>query len=270
MPRDLADRPNHQRAHGALRLSIGPQGLRGLYHRTPLRALFPEGAGMEVAIANVGGGLAGGDVTETEVTLEAGARATVTGAAAEKLYRSLGEEARVSARLHLGAGAALEWLPQETILFEGARLRRRTEAYLAPGSSLLACEMLVFGRRARGERFTRGFLLDAWRLRGPDGRLLWADALRLDDPGAELARAHGLAGAEASALLLLAAPDAARHRELARDLAGGAASVPRAGLLLLRWLGAAGEVRAGLRRAVAALRHAALGRPATLPRLWTC
>lgn len=270
MPRD-GEAIAHQRAEGALRLVVGPRGLVRLHHRAPLRALFPDGAGqLEVAVANVAGGLAGGDATDIACEALPGARATVTGAAAEKVYRSLGDDTRVAARIALGDGSALEWLPQETILFDGARLRRRTEVSLAPGASLLACEMLVFGRRARGESFARGFLLDAWRVRGPDGALLWADGLRLDDPAREIARPFGLGGAEASALLLLAAPDAAAHRDLAREMTGGNATVPRPGLLLLRFLGSANDVRAGLRAAVAALRRAAMGRPETLPRLWTC
>ncbi len=272
MPHDT-DVIQHQRADGALRLVLGRDGLRRLHHRAPLRALFPDSTpgAFEVAVANVAGGLAGGDALATECAIEAGARATVTGAAAEKVYRALdGATTAVRASLDLAEGGVLEWLPQETILFEGARLRRQTEARLAAGATLLAAEMLVFGRRARGETFATGFLLDSWRLRGADGALLWADALRLDDPGAEIARPPGLAGAEASALLLLAGPQAARHRDLARELAGGNASIVRPGLLLLRWLGRAGEVRVGLRAAVAELRSAALGMPRALPRLWTC
>ncbi len=272
MPRD-ASPIRHQRATGTLRLVLGRDGLRRLHHSAPLRALFPDPApgAFEVAVANVAGGLAGGDAVTTECALEAGARATVTGAAAEKVYRALdGAATAVRATLDLAAGATLEWLPQETILFDGARLRRRTEARVAPGATLLASEMLVFGRRARGETFAAGFLLDAWRLRGLGGALLWADALRLADPAAELARPHGLAGAEACALLLLAGEGAARHRDLARELAAGHATVPRPGLLLLRWLGGASAVREGLRGAVAELRHAALGLPRGLPRLWRC
>jgi urease accessory protein len=271
MPRD-PDATIHQRADGLLRLRIGTTGLAQLYHRAPLRALFPageSGAALEVAQANVAGGLAGGDAIETQATLEAGARAVLTGAAAEKIYRSLGDATRVTTRLDLRAGAALEWLPQETILFDGARLTRRMEVTLAPGAMLLAAEMLVFGRLARGEAFREGALFDAWRVRTEAG-LLWADALRLDEPARQIGRGFGLAGAEAAALLLLASPEAARHRDLARDLAQGAASLPRPGLLLLRWLGPAVAVRAGLRQAVVALRHAALGEAAVLPRLWTC
>jgi urease accessory protein len=271
MPRD-ADTIRHQRASGLLRLRMGPRGLASLHHRAPLRVLFPDGergSAPEAAVANVAGGLAGGDEVLAEIALEAGARATLTGAAAEKIYRSLGEDTRIATRLALGEGAVLEWLPQETILFEGARLDRRMEVSLAPGARLLATEMLVFGRVARGERFATGFLRDAWRVRGPDG-LLWADALRLDDPAAQIAAAFGLAGAEACGLLLLAAPDAAAQREAARDATGGQATLVRPGLLLLRWLGAAAEVRAGLRRALPMLRAAALGGPAALPKLWTC
>ncbi|MBY0337237.1 MAG: urease accessory protein UreD, partial [Acetobacteraceae bacterium] len=196
MPWDAETLP-HQRADGRLHLVMGRRGLSRLHHRAPLRALFPDGerhAAPEVALANVAGGLAGGDAVTTEVALEPGARATLTGAAAEKVYRSLGAATRVTARLTLGEGAALEWLPQETILFDGARLDRRMEVALAPGARLLATEMLVFGRVARGERFATGFLRDAWRVRGPGG-LIWADALRLDDPAGQLAARFGLAGA---------------------------------------------------------------------------
>jgi urease accessory protein len=118
----------------------------------------------------------------------------------------------------VGENARCEWLPQETILFEGARLSRRLDIALAPGARLLAAEMLVFGRAARGERFRHGSLHDAWRIRR-DGRLIWADALNLAEPAAALDRRFVLDGAGAMATLLLAAPDAAEHRAAARDLA---------------------------------------------------
>jgi urease accessory protein len=283
MPRDTpaAATAPHQRSHGRAEVAVGPPPadrpgdaarLRHLFHAAPLRVLFPEpdpGDPRVAALANVSGGLAGGDSLAIEARAEAGACLTLTTPAAEKLYRSLGEETRVAARLVLGAGATLEWLPQETILFDGARLARRLEVEMAPDARLLAAEMLVLGRAAHGERFRRGALADAWRVRR-GGRLAWADGLRLpDDPYGALGGPFGLGGAGALATLLLAAPDAARHRGLARDLAGGAASLPAPGLLVARWIGEAGVVRAGLRAAVAALRAAALGLPPRLPRLWT-
>jgi urease accessory protein len=166
----------------------------------------------------------------------------------------------------------LEWIPQETILFDGARLERRLRADLAEGAALLAAETLVFGRAARGERMRRGALLDAWRLHGPD-RLLWADALALpSDPGEALAAPFGFAGAEALGTLLFAGPGAKAGRDLVRALppgAPGGATLPRPGLLLARWLGPAAAVRASVGGAIVALRAGLLGLPPRLPRLWT-
>src|SRR5690606_35648944 len=123
--------------------------------------------------------------------------------AAEKIYRSIGPASRFDTTIHVGAGAWLEWLPQESILFDGARFHRTTMVDLEAGGRLLALEMLVFGRRARGEAFTRGLVRDDWRLR-IGGRLAWADALALGEPLAPLFAARaGLDGAAAIATLLL-------------------------------------------------------------------
>jgi urease accessory protein len=282
MPRDhpttAAAPPRHQRADGAFQLRFGPDGrLRHLFQQAPLRVLFPTpepGEPPLAAVVNCAGGLAGGDAMRGETRLDAGARATVSTAAAEKAYRSLGAaNARVATRLFLGPGAVLEWVPQETILFDGARLERRLRADLAPGATLLAAETLVFGRAARGERMRSGALLDGWRLHGPDGRLLWADALLLgDDPQEALAAPFGFAGAEALGTLLLAGAGAEAGRDLLRAVgaaAPGGATLPRPGLLLARWLGSAAAVRASVGGAIVALRSGMLGLPAHLPRLWT-
>lgn len=266
--------PRHQRARGkaALTFAAGPAGARlvTLDQSAPLRVLFPDGDPDEpgtAALVNVAGGLAGGDSACFALTLEAGARATLTTAAAEKIYRSLGPETEIRTRFDLGENSLCEWLPQETIVFDGARLRRRIDLALAPDARLLAAEMLVLGRAARGEVMTNGSLHDAWRLRRA-GRLAWADALRLDDPALARASRSGLDGAGALATLLLVTPEAARHREQARDLAGGGASLVAPGLLLARWHGEAGAVRNALGAAIMVLRQSAFGHPARLPRLW--
>ena len=269
--------PRHQRAHGTAELGFvqTPRGtvLKHLFHAAPLRVLFPTpepDEGPMAALVNVGGGLAGGDSLDMRITVGDGAMAGVTTPAAEKVYRALAEDTRIATRLELGAGATLEWLPQETILFEGARLQRRMEAALAPGARLLAAEMLVFGRVARGERLTQGTLFDGWRIRR-DGRLLWADATALSgDVAARLAAPFGFAGAEASGLLLLAAAEAEAlaGRDLMRD-AGFDATLARPGLLLARFLGGATPVREAMARAIPLLRAGVLGLPARLPRLWT-
>lgn len=260
----------HQRAIGAASLEVAEHGLARLHQAAPLRVLFPRpdpGQPLEAVLVNVAGGLAGGDALEARLTLRDGAAALATTPAAEKIYRSLGEASRIATRLEIGEGAALEYLPQEAILFEGARLRRSMEADVAPGGTLLAAEAVVLGRIARGEAWRNGALRDSWRLRR-EGRLVWADALALQASRRDAA--FGLDGAEALGMILLAAEDAARHRELARDLAQGAASLVRPGLLLLRFLGSAGGVRGAMATAIREMRRAALGRPKALPRLWTC
>jgi urease accessory protein len=285
MPRDTPILPaRHQRADGAFELGFGVSprgpngavtGLRHLFQQAPLRVLFPDpepGEPPTAALLNCAGGLAGGDALRQAVWLEAGARATISTAAAEKVYRSLGPETRIETTLSLGADAWAEWLPQETILFDGARLARRMRADLAAGARLLATETLVFGRAARGETMARGAVFDGWRLHGPDG-LLWADALELGEGiGDRLAAPFAFGGAEALATLLLVAPEVEARRDLLRSLpehAPGAATIPRPGLLLARWLGRATAVRRAVGEAIAALRAASLGLPPRLPRLWT-
>ncbi len=260
----------HQRAIGAASLEVAAHGLVRLNQASPLRILFPSpepGAALEAAFVNVAGGLAGGDSIEAGITLRAGARAQVTTPAAEKIYRSLGDTSRIVTRIEVAEGAVLEFLPQEAILFDGAQLTRRMEARVAPGGALLAAEAVVLGRIARGEVWRRGALHDAWRLH-QGGRLIWADALRLDAAARDAP--FGLDGADSLGMILLLAEDAAAHRELARELTGGAASLVRPGLLLLRFLGSAGAVRGAMAAAIPALRAAALGLPPVLPRLWTC
>jgi urease accessory protein len=273
MPRD-APSPVHQRADGRAELVLDATGgstrVRHLYQAAPLRWLFPapeDGEPRAGALVNVAGGLAGGDRLETRLTLEAGARFVATAPAAEKVYRSLAAETEIHNALRLEHDTVCEWLPQETILFDGARLRRRLDVALTGAAAMLAAELLVLGRAAHGERFARGGVLDSWRVRR-DGRLVWADALRLNNPAAEAASRFTLDGANSLATLLLAAPGAVRHRDLLRDASGGSASLVAPGLLVARWLGEASAVRAGLAGAVMALRAAAFGHPPRLPRLW--
>ncbi len=277
MPRPADASVTHQRSRGgaALRYAVarGATRLIDLHQAAPMRVLFPDHGPGEPPLAtlvNTAGGLAGGDAVSVEVTLDPGAHAVVSTPAAEKIYRSLGPETAIEARLTVCAGARLEWLPQETILFDGARLARRLEVDVAPGATLLLAEMLVFGRHARGEALHTGSMVDSWRLRR-GGKMLWADGLalgeemraRLDDP-------FGFAGAEACATLLAVGDASLTEARDAMCAAGVAATLPRPGLLLLRWLGDAGAVRDGLGQAIRALRAQLLGAAPVLPRVWTC
>ena len=123
--------------------------------------------------------MAGGDRFALDVAVAPGARLVVTTAAAEKVYRTLEPATAVDVKLAVGAGAALAWLPQETILFDRARLRRTIEVDLADDARLLLAEAIVFGRTGMGETVDEGALFDRWRVRR-DGRLMHAEAVRLD------------------------------------------------------------------------------------------
>ncbi|ABI63059.1 Urease accessory protein ureD [Granulibacter bethesdensis CGDNIH1] len=224
------------------------------------------------ALVNIAGGLAGGDRLSFTMTLDAQARATLCTAAAEKVYRSLGPDTDISNILTAGPEAALEWLPQETILFNGARLRRRMNVSLATDARLLATETIIFGRTAHQETFLNGHFSDHWRL-WRDGKLLWADNFRLPDPPARvLDHPFGLNRHPAMATIVLAATDAAAYRDLLRekwqDETGKGVTVPRPGLLLGRLIGSATAVRQGVEEAMIILRTHAMHGPARLPRLW--
>jgi urease accessory protein len=254
----------------------GCTAIAHLYQRTPCRILFPAPAPGDLTLAallTTSGGLTGGDCLRLDVRAEAAARAIVTTAAAEKIYRSAEGDVEIAVTLTVAEGGWLEWLPQETILFDRARLERHLSVAVAADARFLGAEMLVFGRAARGERFTRGRLFESWRIRFGEA-LVWADALSLeDDVAAALAAPAGFAGAGALATAVYVGADAAAHLPLARALAeeggcrGGATLLGP--VLLARFLDPRAEiVRAALARYVAGLRHAAAGLPATLPRLW--
>lgn len=267
-----------QRGDGAATLRVRRRGqgtvLADLYQRSPCRVLFPDRAAdepLEAVLVTTSGGLAGGDRLEIDIAAAAGSHALVTTQAAEKVYRSLGADSQVSVRLEVAGDAVLEWLPQETILFEGARLDRRTVAEIAPGGRLLAAEMVVFGRLARGESFSRGLWHEAWRIKR-DGRLLWADAMHLEEDIARtIASDSGLAAAEALACVLYVGKDAERLTAVVRgiqDAAPGRAGATRLGdVLIARWLGTASLVREQLLSFLAEFRGAA-GLAGRLPRVW--
>ncbi|MGP0088780.1 MAG: urease accessory protein UreD [Xanthobacteraceae bacterium] len=181
-----------------------------------LRVRFPStGADLEAVIINTAGGAAGGDRYDLDVTVGADARLTVTTAAAEKIYRSLGTDTTVAIRLRVEAGGTLHWLPQETIVFDRSQLSRTIDIELAPGASLLVAEALVFGRTAMGEAVEQGRVHDRWRVR-LGRRLIFAEAVRLDGAiaGALLERPVAAGGSAIATVLKLPA-DAASAAALA-------------------------------------------------------
>lgn len=254
--------------HGRAAVAFAGGRLARLYQQAPLRVLFPDppvGEPPVAALVTTSGGLTGGDRLEVGVTVGEGTRAVVVASAAEKIYRSTGADVTVAVDLTAAPGARLEFLPQETILFDGARLRRRTSLDLSGDAWALAGEMLVFGRTARGERFTHGLARDEWAVRR-DGRLVWADALHVDGP-AVLDSPAGFAGAVACATLILAAPDpdarCVQVRGLLVGYGGRAGATVVNGLLLARWLD---EDAQRLRQSFGTVWGALRGGP--MPRLW--
>ncbi len=272
-----------QRSRGVARLGVARSGAAS----RPVR-LWEEGClrlrcmrravdTPEVVLIDTAGGLTAGDRLAVDVRLGAGAAATVTSVAMEKIYRSPAGEARIATILRLGPRAGLAWLPQETILFDGARLVRHTRLHLAADSRLLWCEGLIFGRLARGERIRSGLLHERVDLR-VGGRLLHADRLRLEgEIDGLLARPAVGGGARAVGTALLHLPDpelaeaALGSWRVALDGLGipvGGGASRTAGLVRARLLAADG---AALRTALAALVAAGrpwLGGPPQVPRSW--
>ncbi len=183
---ELGDIFAGNRANGRIAFSVaaGDRGCRRerVHEAGALRVRFPNVTNqgtLEAVIVNTAGGMTGGDRFDIGVTVRAGARLTVTTAAAEKVYRSLGPATEVGVKLDVGAGGALAWLPQETILFDRIRLQRSIDVDLAPDASLLLAEGVIFGRSAMGETVLNGHFSDRWRVR-VDGALVFAESLRLD------------------------------------------------------------------------------------------
>ena len=264
------------RTDGSVRLGFtgGREETRvdALYQAGAARVRFPKpaaGAAPEAVLLNTAGGLTGGDRMAIEVTLAAGCSATVTSAAAEKIYRSLEGDAEIRVNLGLDDGARLLWLPQPTIVFDRARLDRRTDVAMSAGATLLAAEFLIFGRAAMGEDVHRGAARDAWRIKR-DGRLVFADTLLVDGPVAGiLDRGATLDGARATALLIYAAPDAASRldavRALLQDAAGAAGASTWNDLLVVR---AAARDGRTLQKDLEPVMALLAGGP--LPRVWRC
>lgn len=208
------------RAIGRIALSVATDSGRTrrtrVHEQGSLRVRFPNAAASEceAVIVNTAGGIAGGDHFDLDFELAEGARLVVSGAAAEKVYRSLGPDAEIKVRLKVAAGATLRWLPQETILFDQALLNRSIDIELERDASIVLAEAMVFGRAAMGETVEQGKLLDRWRVRH-DGRLVFAETLRLEGGIAEkLAEPAVLNAGVALATILIVPGDEALATKL--------------------------------------------------------
>jgi urease accessory protein len=260
------------RAQGAVRFDVRREDgvtRRGRLHESgSLRVRFPspEDEGLSAVFVNTAGGVAGGDRFDIAIAAGEGARLTLTTAAAEKVYRAPAAPARLDISLKAEAGAHLAWLPQETILFDRAKISRRIDIDLAETASLLLCEIVVFGRAAMGERMQSGEFVDRWRLRR-GGKLIFAETVRLDgDIGTKLARPAVAKGGVAIATALIVPGDEAmleRIRGAAESFGGEVGISCWNGFAMARFCAQdAARLRADM--------MTVLGRASTaaLPRLW--
>jgi urease accessory protein len=258
------------RAVGRIALSVkaaeGVSRRARVHEAGMLRVRFPHaetGGVLDAVIINTAGGMTGGDRCSIDINVEAGAAATVTAAAAEKIYRSLGPDAEIKVRLDVGRGGLLAWLPQETILFDRARLHRTIEVALERDARLLLAETVVFGRTASGETPRAGHFFDRWRVR-VDGVLLFAETIRLDGAIADKLAERAIGGGAVALGSLIAIPgnDETVAAIRARSFVGDVGVSAWNGLAVVRLVAANG---AALRRDLIGVSKA-LGAPQ--PRLW--
>jgi urease accessory protein len=260
------------RAVGVVRFDVhlvdGVTRRRQLHESGSLRVRFPspEAEGLSAVFVNTAGGTAGGDRFDIDIATGEGARLTVTTAAAEKVYRSHGPMAQLTIALKAAADSHLAWLPQETILFDQARVERRIDIDLAETASLLLCEIVVLGRAAMGERMRQGHFTDRWRVRR-GGRLVFAETVRLDGDLAEkLARPAVAKGGVAIGTALIVPGDEATVERIrsASERFGGEVGVSAwNGFAMARFCA---QDAARLRTDMMTVLGAASG--SALPRLW--
>lgn len=249
----------------------GATRLNRLFQKGCAKAILPKTyhSVPEAVLINTSGGVTGGDRLDWTLTCEDNAALTVSTQAAERIYRASAGTARINTRLALGENARLDWLPQETILFEGGHLERRLEVHMSESASFTGIETLVMGRAAMGETVTTGHLHDSWKIHR-DGRLVHAEAFRASG---DLARAFSgpatLAGCRAFTTLVHVAPHAEERLDACRALllpddGVTAAATAKPGILICRFI--AGDA-APLRRTV--IRFLMAFRDIPMPRVWS-
>jgi len=272
----MHEMPDHNfaanRARGRIDLSVGRSGgltrRRRVHESGSLRARFPTPTSdaLEAVLINTAGGMAGGDAFDICIAVGEHSQLTLCTAAAEKIYRSLDPFASVRVTIAVEAGATLAWLPQDTILFDGARLSRRIEIDLAATARLLFVESIVFGRSGMGEIMRSGELRDCWRVRR-DGRLCYAEGVRLDGEVSQTLGQVAVAnGGAATATVLVVPADAAMAdalRASADEMRGEVGVSVWNGQAVLRFCARDGaDLHHDLSRVITTLRAA------PLPRLW--
>lgn len=249
----------HQRRH------IGPLLIQ--------RPFYPEGGVSHAYLLHPPGGVVGGDQLSLDVRVESGAQVLMTTPSAGKFYSSAGDSARFSQHFLVKEGASLEWLPQETLVFEDARVALNTRVELAASARYLGWEIICFGRPASGTGFGDGRWLQRLNVT-IGGHVALIEHLVLEPDNSLLNTAWGLQGSRVVATLVCASPKPVDQEALYAEGLG----VPVAGLggvtcmdslLVARYLGSdVSEARAWFEALWAWLRPCVFGRQACPPRIW--
>ncbi len=249
-----------------------------LFQQSPVRIFFPwvdERVVAEAVVANTAGGLAGGDRFDMTLIALAESTVRVTSQAAERVYRALSEPACIFTTLRVCDAARVAWLPQETILFDGGRLRRETTIELSSDAELLALEWLVLGRAAHGEEVLGGQIVESWRVR-KNGRLIWADTFRITgDVFPDLRRKVLLGDCKAVGTLVYAGPRVdvrlAASREIGESLRCHFAATSVGGLVIMRFAARiASELKRALRTFLERFNLGLGSGPFGVPKMWSC
>ena len=269
--------PTHSAWLASLRLRFaddaGVTRLMERSHSGPLRVqkpLYPEGGRIcHAIVVHPPGGVVGGDRLAIDIDAGAGTHAFLTSPGAAKWYRANGRVSHQDLRITAGAGAAVEWMPQETIFFNGAHVRIDQRVDLAPDASYIGCDILCFGRRMSGETFSDGVIAQHTQIRR-GGKLLWWEQGSLAGGSAAMCSPLGLHGASVCATLVgVGKPASTALIDSIRALDPGLGVSQLKSVLVARYLGDDSEsARRTMFRVWQALRPHLLGCDAPLPRIW--
>lgn len=236
------------------------------------RPFYPEDdQACHAVMLHTAGGIVGGDRLSISVQLQSDAQALVTSAAATKVYRTNGLEAQQQVQIQVAEGACLEWLPQETIVFDGALYRQQFKIELAAGATWIGWDLTRLGRSARGEQFDGG----EWRSRTEvwqNDRLIWVDPQWIQGGSEMMTSLHGLAGCPVIGTFVLIGPQISKEllEQLRSQITLPQLSLTRlqAGLLCRYRGDSTTEAKRELIKLWQLLRQEFLGRSVSVPRVW--
>jgi urease accessory protein len=254
------------RAQGQLHMSFGETGLVNLRETGGYRLKFPTKEHIqEAVIVNTAGGLVGGDSLDLDFTVLENAALTVTTTGAEKIYDAKDLQTSLSINLTVGVKSSFNWLPQETILFQGSNFKRDFNVMLEPTSELCLVEMLIFGRKAFGETIIHGYMQDTWRIYRQN-QLIHAENTLFDDNFHDKLQEKAIGnGAHALATLIIAHDNLPQLLETMREKTYEGvdfACTLKSGLIIARFL----SVDAYILRLALCEILGTIG--ITIPRLW--